>query len=333
MMTGKAQAKTLMVAALALLGAACACAADSQAPSPPERPRSFAYVLQAERLGKTREQAVARLASCGRDWLVLDPSYDGGPDGRWSAPELQALRAGKPGRKLLAYLSIGEAESYRAYWRREWDAGRDGRPDARAPAWLAAENPEWKGNYRVKYWDAQWQALALEALDAAVSQGFDGAYLDLVDAFETFEYDAARKDWVDDRENPETGRTYRQDMHAWVSKIAERARRAKPGFLVIPQNGSQLLARAGYAELVDGIGVEDLFTDGNRTQPREHVDFVLGFLKRLREVGKPVLVIEYGVQPKARRLSAAGAKENGFVALLTDRELKTLGEAAGAEKE
>ncbi len=115
-------------------------------------PRSFAYVLQAEGIGKTRQAAASCLKDCGRDWVVIDPSYDGGSDGNWTGEELNTIRRGRAGRKVLAYLSIGEAENYRAYWRREWDANRDGKPDQKAPAWLCAENPEWKGNYRVKYW-------------------------------------------------------------------------------------------------------------------------------------------------------------------------------------
>ena len=183
------------------------------------RPISFAYVLQAEGIGRTREKAVRYLADCGRDWVIIDPAYDDGKDGKWTAEEIQTVRAGKTGRRVFAYLSIGEAENYRSYWRREWDANRDGRPDAKAPSWLCTANPEWKGNYRVRYWQEAWQSLMLQGVDDAVKQGFDGIYLDVVDAFEFFEYDPAKKDWIDNRTNPETKRTYREDMIAWVSQL------------------------------------------------------------------------------------------------------------------
>ena len=27
------------------------------------------------------------------------------------------------------------------------------------PSWLEDENPDWEGNYRVKYWEAEWQKI------------------------------------------------------------------------------------------------------------------------------------------------------------------------------
>lgn len=48
---------------------------------------------------------------------------------------------------ILAYMSIGEAEDYRYYWKDEW---KD-----HPPGWMAGENPDWPGNYKVKYWEAE----------------------------------------------------------------------------------------------------------------------------------------------------------------------------------
>ena len=288
-------------------------------------PRTFAYVLQADAFAASRAVAVQRLAACGRDGIVLDASFNGRTGGQWTAAEIRAIRAGKPGRRVLAYFSIGEAEDYRGYWRRAWDVNRDGRPDAGAPSWLLAENPDWEGNYKVRYWQKAWQRIILRQLDQAILAGFDGVYLDLVDAFEFFEYNPATRQWIDDRPNPETGRTYRQDMIAWVRRIATSSRSQRTGFLVVPQNGVQLLGTASYRRTIDAIGVEDLFTEGNRLQSRGHIAFALGFLQPFLRSGKPVWVIEYGTRPVALKRSLQGAKTYGFSLLLTDRELKTLG--------
>ena len=185
-------------------------------------PASFAYVLQADSLAKSKGEAVAKLAACGRDWIVLDANFSG--DQPWTSADLAAIRAGRAGRKVIAYLSIGEAEDYRAYWHREWDANRDGQPDAGAPAFLLAQNPEWKGNYRVKYWQPAWQKIILAEVDKIMAAGFDGMYLDIVDGFETFEQDG--KNFVDDRVNPETKQSYRRDMVDWVKAVAARVRKA-----------------------------------------------------------------------------------------------------------
>ncbi|MEY4386193.1 MAG: hypothetical protein RLY20_1476 [Verrucomicrobiota bacterium] len=300
---------------LAICGVASASAADA--------PKSFAYVLQADALAETKAAAVVKLAQCERDWIVIDAAFGG--DQPWTPADLKFTRTGKTGRKVIAYLSIGEAEDYRPYWRREWDANKDGKPDTNAPTFLLAENPDWHGNYRVKYWHTDWQKLMLAAVDRIMAQGFDGVYLDIVDGFETFEFDG--KNYNDDRLNPETKQTYRRDMVDWVKAIAARARSANASALVIPQNGAQLLAHADFASTVDAIGLEDLFTHGNTLQPASHSKYVLEFLKPLQAFGKPVLDIEYVTNKERQAFVRAQSAKSGLVLLLTDRELKTLGEA------
>jgi hypothetical protein len=40
-------------------------------------PTSFAYILQADSFAKTKSAAVERIATCGRDWIVLDTAFAG----------------------------------------------------------------------------------------------------------------------------------------------------------------------------------------------------------------------------------------------------------------
>jgi len=49
----------------------------------------------------------------------------------------------------------------------------------------ADENPDWPGNY--KYWNPDWQTVIYGNLGKILAAGFDGVYLDLIDAFEIFE--------------------------------------------------------------------------------------------------------------------------------------------------
>lgn len=294
----------------------------AQAPAP----ASFAYVLQADALAKTKADAITNLAAAGRDWIVLDANFSS--DAPWTAEDLAAIRAGKPGRKVIAYLSIGEAEDYRAYWNPAWDANHDGKPDAGAPAWLLTQNPEWKGNYRVKYWQAGWQQIILTNVDQITAAGFDGVYLDIVDGFETFEQDG--KNFIDDRINPETNQSYRRDMVDWVKAVAARARSTRPAALVIPQNGTQLFAHADFLAAVDAVGVEDLFSNGDKLQKAADTKYILECLAPVMATPKPVLDVEYA-RGKARQAHVrAQAAQHGFVWILTDRQLKTLG-ASGTQ--
>ena len=284
-------------------------------------PTSFAYILQADSFAQTKQAAVAKLKESGRDWIVLDAAF--ASDTPWEQADLDAIRSGKAGRKVVAYLSIGEAEDYRPYWQSEWVS--NGKRTAAAPVWLGIENPEWKGNYQVKYWNAEWQKLMLAAIDDTMARGFDGVYLDIVDGFQT--YEQGDDDYLDDRMNPETKQTYRRDMVDWVKAIAARAHAKNPAALVIPQNGSQLAAHKDFVEVISAQGIEDLFTNGKKLQPASHTDEILGHLKTLASAKKPVLVIEYPKTPEGQALSKKLAQKNGLVWLVTDRQLKTLGES------
>jgi len=284
-------------------------------------PVSFAYILQADSFAKTKPAVVAKLKESGRDWIVLDAAF--ADDTPWEQTDLDTIRRGKAGRKVVAYLSIGEAEDYRPYWKSEW--GSNGNRTASAPAWLGIENPDWKGNYQVKYWNGDWQKLVLAAVDDAMTRGFDGVYLDIVDGFETYEQGAGG--YLDKRINPESKQTYRRDMVDWVKAIAVRARVNNPAALVIPQNGSQLVADKDFVEVISAQGIEDLFTNGKKLQPASHTDEILGHSKTLALANKPVLLIEYPKTPERQALSKKLAKENGLVWLVTDRRLKTLGES------
>lgn len=298
----------------------------SAEPASPVPPASFTIVLQAEHLSPDRRKAVEILAASRRDWLIIDPWFTEGPQGRWTRAEIESLRKGWDRRQILAYLSIGEAENYRSYWDSRWDADQDGCPDPSAPAFLCQANPDWPGNYPVHYWDPTWQQIILRELEVLIAQGFDGVYLDIVDGFEGFEYDPITKDWIDHRRNPETGNTYREDMVVWVTQIAHQARQHKPGFTVIPQNGSQLLVDPGYRQTIDGIGIEGLFTCGDRFPQKSQIDRITGYPKPLHAERKPILLIEYGRTRQARNRAIQGATQNGFALLLTDRLLNTLGE-------
>ncbi len=295
-----------------------------QAAPHPTLLKSLGYVLQADKLAKSQAAAVQELTRSDRDLIVIDAAYDGTT--RWTKRELDAIRRGKAGRLVVCYLSVGEAEDYRPYWKAHWDADKDGSPDLNAPAFLNAENPDWQGNYKVKYWDPQWQEIILKEVQLIIEQGFDGVYLDIIDAFEFFEYDARSDDWIDHRTNPETGHTYREDMVQWVSRIRKKLTSGGESRWLIPQNGEALVESKNYLGLIDAIGVEDVFTTGKRPQKEPEVNYRLSYLSKAVDANKPVFVIEYARNQEAKSAAVEGAKAAGFSLLLTDRPLKTLGE-------
>ena len=123
-----------------------------------------------------------RAAASPFDLLVVDYSKDGSEETRLTPAEVERLKVRPDGsrRLVVAYCSVGEAESYRHYWQRGWKRDK--------PAWLLGENPEWEENYAVCFWDPGWQDLVCGNPDALVdrilAQGFDGIYLDKCDVTE-----------------------------------------------------------------------------------------------------------------------------------------------------
>ncbi|AWH85481.1 hypothetical protein HYN59_10285 [Flavobacterium album] len=130
----------------------------------------------------TKQQFINAVTATNYDVVIMDLFVN---DDAFTAAEVNQLRNKANGGKrlLICYMSIGEAEDYRYYWQNSWDNSR--------PAWIAAENPDWPGNYKVKYWNADWQALIYGHSDSYLTKitnaGFDGVYLDIIDAFEYFE--------------------------------------------------------------------------------------------------------------------------------------------------
>ena len=155
-----------------------------------------------------------------------------------AANDIEALRTRPDGTKriVLCYLSIGEAENYRAYWQRRWATS--------PPVWLGPENPAWKGNFAVNFWHPEWQGLILAPinraalpawkrlllvlfpqpkpyLDNILEAGFDGVYLDRIDAYE---------------KGLEVRASAQNDMIAFVEAISTYAKKRRPGFLVVPRS-------------------------------------------------------------------------------------------------
>ncbi len=97
--------------------------------------------------------------------------------------------------------------------------------------------------------------------------------------------------------------------------------------LLIPQNGSQLLADEGFVKIISGIGMEDVFTNGNRAQKSKESNPRVKDVENLVQAGKPVLLIEYPKKEALRDMVVTQAHEHGYVWLVTDRQLKTLGES------
>ena len=246
------------------------------------------------------------LARSDLDLIVLDPIVDG-ERLRIDADSPLRRKADGSRRLVLGYLSVGEAESYRPYWQAAWREA--------PPAWLGPENPRWPGSFAVRYWSAEWQDLLLGpdgALERMIAAGFDGVFLDRVDAY---------GDW------PGMGQRGQRAMVGLVGRIAERLRARTPKGLVVSQNAEPLLADAGFRAAIDAVSKESLLYNlrgSNLPNTPDDVAWSLGYLQKAQAAGLPVLAIEYLDDPDLRAEAQDRLARLGFVPFFGRRLLDAL---------
>lgn len=261
--------------------------------------KSWGYQLQNIDLEK--------LNQAEHDVLVIDYSSKGDEDNEFSTLDISRLKTNPDGsrRIVLAYLSIGEAEEYRFYWEEDW--GRN------PPSWLDEMNPDWPTNYLVRYWDPDWQSLILDEPDGylhrIMSVGFDGVYLDRVDSYQA---------WADRIAGAD------QLMHNFVRRLVAEGRKRHPNFLIVQQNAEALLVDRKHRGLIDAVGKEDLVYglagDAVRNQPKSIASSV-AFLNELRDQGKPVFVVEYGLSSEHHSCVRSEIAALGYIPLFAERTL------------
>ena len=268
-------------------------------PAPMRRPwnriHSWVYWLNGPRLdeiGRSRFELA-----------VIDYSADGTGAREFRPEEIEALRHAGCERRVLSYLSIGEAEDYRFYWQLPWRPG--------APDWIVNANPDWPRNYPVRYWEPAWQGLIYQYLDRILAQGFDGVYLDRIDVY---------------GESYASG--HEQDMVDFVHAIARYARKRSPlgeDFAVVVQNAEELAGKyPDYVAEVTGIAREEVYVRATN-RPTSSVEraraeaYLDSFRQRSR--GNLVLSVDYTDRPELVREAYERAGARGYVPYVADVEL------------
>jgi cysteinyl-tRNA synthetase len=272
---------------------------------------SFVYQLQ--------DLNLDAVGATSFDLVIMDYSAEGDDETAYSSDQIEALKVSRGGRKIvLCYLSIGEAEDYRFYWHSGWLKN--------APDWLDGENPDWKGNYRVRYWYEDWQVIIEAYLDRVLAAHFNGVYLDLIDAYETY--------------LPLNSVQATLEMVRFVKRIQEYGLARDPDFLIFVQNGADLATvHPEYLNAVDGIGQEDIYygynADGQKT-PATITEQLETYLNLFSAAGKIVMTVDYPfsdnedrpyydtVTVEKIRNAYLKSRQQGFIPYCTVRNLNYL---------
>ncbi len=242
-----------------------------------------------------KEGKLDEIANAGFNLAVIDLARDGKSD-YFRREEIEALK--KKGTIVLAYFEIGAIENYRPEWQSVPEDLKVGVVKG------------WPKERLVKFWEERWWPVVQGRVDQALKAGFDGAYLDMVTAYEQIPAKGKEREDLANK------------MVDLIARLSQYAKSKNPQFKIVPQNSPELYTwsywdakpNAQYINAVDGLGMEDVFylahdKPATAQWARENRDNALA----IKRAGKLVLAVDY-----ARTLTCitdAYAKERaiGFV--------------------
>lgn len=232
--------------------------------------------------------------------IVSDYSTDGTDKNKFTKQQISDIK--NSGKYAISYISIGEAEDYRYYWKQEWKTI--------APEWLGPVNPRWPGNYKVKFWIKEWQDIIFNYIDTIVSQGFDGIYLDIIDAWYYWAVENPQKADADSL------------MCGFVINIRNHVNTitGNQNFIIIPQNAEDVIyqqnvsdeLRTEYFNAINAIGLEDVFFPGENDENNNYNpdEYRLEIIKNYLNNNKQAYSIEYLTeQSKVSQYQQAAAEK------------------------
>ncbi len=132
----------------------------------------------------TKDSMINTLKNTNFDIILIDLFYN---DKELTKTDVEQLKTKANGGKrlVISYMNIGSAENYRYYWKDTWKLHH--------PLWLKKSYEGYDDEIWVKFWKQDWQDIIYGNDDSytkkIIDAGFDGAYLDNVEAYYTLYFD------------------------------------------------------------------------------------------------------------------------------------------------
>lgn len=204
--------------------------------------------------------------------------------------------------ELFAYISVGEIDPNRSYYRQL------------NPVWLIGDNPAWKSKL-VDLADPAWRAFFLDqVVEPLWAAGYRGFFLDTLDSYQLVQ---------DKRRHPA--------LQAGLAEVIRSIKQRHPEARLILNRGFEILDQV--KELAFAVAAESLFQNfdpstGAYGEVKEtDRQWLLNRFAEVRRAGLPVIAIDY-VAPKDRELARKTAEKIrslGFIPWVTDKDLASLG--------
>lgn len=296
-----------------------------------KKAKTWMYQIQ----GLETDKQIEKLAGTSYPLLVIEPNFthrdmtDFDINGM-----IKKLRNKK--RLILAYIDIGQAESWRSYWKKNWKAPKHDKKGY--PDFLVTVDPDgWEDCYPVAYWDKNWKKIWTGKnglISKLAKKGFDGVYLDWVEAYDD---ETIIKNAEKEKINPAL------EMIKFIEEIGHSGRKITKDFLIIPQNAPFLIdfAPLRYAQAIDALAVEDTWFHGKADAKWESPDAGdiksrhfgrwstknrLIQYKKFLNLGIPVFSVDYCVKKKNAEFVYRKARKYGLIPLVTRVDLSRITE-------
>jgi cysteinyl-tRNA synthetase len=232
--------------------------------------------------------------------VVVDYSRDGSDEGMLKASEVKEMKKG--GKVVLAYINIGYAEEWRFYWDKIKDATFVGSADIR-----------WKGEHLILDFDnSAWKDIIHEYVEKIKKIGFDGVYLDGVNAYEEFQ---------NQKEHVVEMMQLLKNVRNWLGNDKK----------ISILNAYDLEKfDPSIVNLVNYLSVESLFYIKTRKRKKSYYSDILKMIKPFQESGIKILSLDYvddGTGYKGENLERIVeyvklARENGFIPYAANKDMK-----------
>lgn len=139
--------------------------------------KNFLYLIN-DRNFKNKSTFIDSIANTNYDLVFIDLYHKGELLTKEAINQLKHKKNGGK-RLVVGYMNIGAAETYRRYWNRAWQIGN--------PSWLKKKYEGYDNEFWVEYWNKEWQKIIVgnddSYLKKIIAAGFDGVYLDNVEAY------------------------------------------------------------------------------------------------------------------------------------------------------
>ncbi len=139
--------------------------------------KNYLYLISNNQFS-TKQEMLNAIASTNFDVVLIDLFFNDTP---FTKTEIESLKTKANGGKrlVISYINIGAAENWRYYWKSKWKLHH--------PAWLKKKYDGYDDEIWVKFWKKDWQEIIYgndnSYMKKIIDAGFDGAYLDNVEAY------------------------------------------------------------------------------------------------------------------------------------------------------